>query len=340
MARIFFFALLISFNSFGQSDAGEYIGAIGEQFNKISHEMMTYTSAVNHGKSARKVEKRRTELMQQVKESETTVRKMKPFNGVSTLRDSIAGYFRMTSIVLNKDYGKIVDLEEIAEQSYDAMEAYLLAKEKAEDRLDLASDNANEQYQVFATANNIKLIKSESELSRKMEKAGKISVYTNKVYLLFFKSYKNEAYLMDAVSRDDITGIEQSRNALAASATADLGRLGEVAGFNGDMSLRTSLQQILTFYKTEANDKMKLHSDYLLAKDSFEKIKKNLDATPQGKRTKENVDAYNKAVNEFNAKVNTSNAMHQDMNKKRSAALKNWNEAYDTFLDKHTPKYK
>ena len=31
--------------------------------------------------------------------------------------------------VLNDDYSKIINMEEIAEQSYDAMEAYILAQE-------------------------------------------------------------------------------------------------------------------------------------------------------------------------------------------------------------------
>lgn len=342
MIRIFtlLFFVLISFSSGAQSDAGAYLDTIGEQFQKISHEMMSYTAAVNHGKSARKVEKRRTELIQQVKQSETTVRKMKPFNGVSTLRDSVAAYFRMSGILLNRDYGKIVDLEEVAEQSYDAMEAYLLAKERAEAKLDTAANHAEVQYKAFAASNNIRLLSNESELSKKLAKTDKITRYVNKAYLLFFKSYKNEAYMMDAVNRNDLTAIEQSRNALSASANEDLQTAGTLTAFNGDLSLKAALQQALTFYKTEADDKIKTHSEFLIAKDNFEKIKKNLDAIPASKRTKEDVDTYNKATADFNKKVNAVNAMHQDLNKKRSAVLKIWNDAYEGFLDKHTPKYK
>jgi hypothetical protein len=334
------FCLLISVDSFAQSEAVAYLDVIGEQFQKINHEMMSYTSAVNHGKSARKIEKRRTDLIQQVKESEATVRKLKPFNGVSTLRDSIASYFRMSGILLNKDYGKIVDLEEIAEQSYDAMEAYLLAKERAEAKLDTASEHAQVQYEAFAESNKIKLIKSETELTKKMAKTDKISQYVNKTYLLFFKSYKNEAYMMDAVNRNDLTAIEQTRNALSTSATEGLLKSAEVGSFNGDTSLRAALQQVLAFYKTEADDKIKVHSEFLIAKDNFDKLKKNVESTPASKRTKEVVDSYNKAADDFNKKVNTVNAMHQDLNKKRGAALNSWNDAYEKFLDKHTPKYK
>jgi hypothetical protein len=332
--------VLTSVSLFGQSDAVQYLDVIGQQFQKISHEMMGYASAVNHGKSARKVEKRRQELLSQVKESEQTVRKLKPFNGVTTLRDSMAAYFKMTNQLLNQDYAKIVDMEEIAEQSYDAMEAYLLAKEKAEEKLDNAHEAATGQYEAFAAANNIKLVKSESALSTKLEKTNRVSQYTNKAYLLFFKSYKNEVYLMDALKREDITALEQSRNALSTSATEDLAKVGPLGNFNGDASLRTALQQVLNFYKTEANDKMKVYSDFLLAKDNYEKIKKSFDALPASKRTKENIDDYNRAIADFNVKVKSTNAMNDDLNKKRNTALENWNKAYETFLDKHTPKYK
>lgn len=334
------FFVLMSLKSFSQSDALAYLDLIGEQYKKFNHEMMTYTSAVNHGKSARKVEKRRNELMAQVKESEITIRKMKPYNGVSTLRDSMAAYFKMSGVLLNRDYGKIVDLEDIAEQSYDAMEAYLMAKEKAEEKLDVASGNAKEQYDKFAAENNIKLIKNESELNQKIAKTNKVSTYTNQVYLLFFKSYKNEAYLMDAMRRDDLTALEQSRNALSSSATEDLAKSNSLGIFNGDASLKAALQQALSFYKTEADQKMKVYTDYLISKDNFEKMKKSMDSTPASKRTKENIDAYNKAVADFNKKVEASNANNQELNKKRSTVIKNWNEAYDDFLARHTPKYK
>ena len=118
-----------------KSDAGSYLTYIGEQYQELTESMLSYTSAVAHGKSARKVEKRRAELLQQVKESERNVRSMKPFQNDSNLRDSVVAYFNLCFHVLNEDYEKILNMEDIAEQSYDLMEAYLLAKEKANEKL-------------------------------------------------------------------------------------------------------------------------------------------------------------------------------------------------------------
>lgn len=342
MTRVFIsiLSLFLTTSVYSQQSAVDYLNIIGEQFNNISNEMMSYASAANHGKSARKVEKRRLEFMAQIKESEKTVRRLKPFEGKTTLRDSIAAYFRLTQIILNEDYGKILDLEDIAEQSYDAMEAYLLAKEKANEKGDAAFEAAKKQYDAFAAENNIKFREGESDLSKKVEKTGLVFTYSNKVYLLFFKSYKNEAYLLDAMGRDDMAAVEQLKNALSSSAAEDLAKAKQLESFQGDASLKNELQKALSFYKTEADEKIKVFTDFLLAKDNLEKIKKSFDATPSSKRTQQQVDAYNNAINDFNPRVNAVNAMNNDMNKKRNAMLKSWNDTYNSFLDKHTPKHR
>lgn len=334
-------SILFCFTSVhSQTNPVEYLNVIGEQFNNISHEMMSYQSAVNHGKSARKIEKRRQEFMAQIKESEKTVRRLRPFDGKTTLRDSIAAYFKLIQIILNEEYGKILDLEEISEQSYDAMEAYLLAKERASDKGDAAFQAAMTQYQAFAAENNIKLLENKSELYEKLEKTGLILQYSNKAYLLFFKSYKNEAYMIDAMKRDDMAAVEQLRNALSSSATEDLVKVKDLGRFEGDGSLATAAQQALTFYKMEADEKIPVFTAFLLAKDNMEKVKKSFDGTAASKRTQQQIDAYNKAINDFNSKVNAVNAMNQEVNKKRTVMLKSWNDTYENFLDKHTPRYK
>ena len=99
------------------------------------------------------------------------------------------------------------------------------------------------QYEAFAAENNIKLIASDSELDEKIRKTSEVIDYSNKLYLLFFKSYKNEAYLMDAMGKDDVAAIEQSRNALASSAAEDLIKAKETKAFNGDAEMKTALIQ-------------------------------------------------------------------------------------------------
>lgn len=323
-----------------QQQAVEYLKYIDSQYESVSSDIMSYTSAVAHGKSARKVEKIRVELMRQLREANRNIRSMKPFNGDHSLRDSIANYFKVQEIVLNEDFGKILDLEDIAEQSFDAMEAYLLAKEKASEKLEQAHQSSYVNYKRFADDNRINLIEGSSRLSEKMAAADEVFKYYNRVYLLFFKSYKNEAYMLDAISRNDVSAIEQTRVALLNSATEDLKNIGPTPAFKGDITLKTACQKMLKFYETEASTKAAVFTDYNLSKERFEKIKSAFEMKNAKNRTQSDVDLYNKAVAEFNDTVNKSNKINDELNKSRQSLIESWNKACDTFMDKHTPRYK
>ena len=322
------------------NDPGAYLNSIGIQFNEMSKDMMSYMSAASHGKSARKVDKKRQELISTVKEAERTVRKMRPFKGDHQLRDSVAAYFKLSHLVLLEDYGKIVDLEEIAEQSYDAMEAYLLAKERANDKMDISYDRVIEQHDLFAKQYNIKIIENESNLSKKLETSGKVYSYYNQVYLVFFKSYKDEAYLMNAYEKADVNAMEQTKNALAASSAEGIKKLVQIGLHNYDATLKNSCQQLLVFYQQEATSKVPDQIDFFLKKENFEKIKKAFDAKRPNDRTQEDVNRYNQAGKEYNAAVNKFNATNADLNKRRGDLLNQWNKTTDAFLNKHVPKYR
>ena len=184
----FFFSLLVPIQKVlaqNFTDAVSYLNHIGNQYTMVSNDLMSYTSAASHGKSARKVEKKRAELMQSMKEAILNVKKVKPFKGGASLRDSVISYFQISGIVLNQDYGKIVNMEEVAEQSYDKMEAYMLAKELADQKLHEAFQKADNEYREFAKVNNITLVETSSKLSKKLEETDNVTKYHNIIYLIF-----------------------------------------------------------------------------------------------------------------------------------------------------------
>jgi uncharacterized protein YoxC len=55
---------------------------------------------------------------------------------------------------------------------------------------------------------------------------------------------------------------------------------------------------------------------------------------------KEDIDAYNKAVKEMNAAVNTYNQTNNQVNTNRTQVVKQWNEAESSFADNNMPHYK
>jgi len=229
-------------------------------------------------------------------------------------------------------------MEEIAEQSYDAMEAYLMMEEKVSEKLQEGNERMKTAQAVFAAKNNVKLINSQSELGDMMEQVHQMNLYHHQVYLIFFKPYKQEAYLLEAIEKGNITGIEQNKNSLLKYAQEGLVKLTSTKAFQGDNSIAAACKTMLNFYVKEVNDKMGTVSDFFLTKERFAAIKKEFDK--KSDPSKQEVEAFNKAVNDINKASDAYNKNNQTLNQQRNEALNTWNSTVKSFFDDHTPHYK
>ncbi len=320
--------------SFAQN-AVEYMNQIGAEFKAIQNATWDYTRSVAKNKSARTVDKNRLELIQTITASLNKVKKFKAFDGKTYFRDSTVAFLELNKSVVSQDYEKIMNLEEIAEQSYDLMEAYMKAQEVASDRLAEAGDRISETEKQFATENKVTLIEATDKVSNKLKKAGEMYDYYNPVYLIFFKSFKQEAYFMDALSKSDVSGMEQNKSELSKTAQEGLAQMAKMAAFKGDESLKKACIEVLTFYKEEADKKFQIFIDFQTTKEGFEKAKKTLESKKEKDRTKEDVDNYNKLVKEYNDATLEYNNANNDLNKRRSKLIDNWNSVSNAFTNKH-----
>lgn len=317
-----------------------YMNSISQKYSAIQQEMWDYTSAVAHGKSARKVEARRTELIQTTFQAMNEVKRMDAFEGDATYRDSVVSFLNMYYLILKEDYAKIVDMEEISERSYNDMEAYMNAKAAASDKMNQAGVMMGQQQKAFAEKYNITLLEASDDLSENMRIADEVYEYYNVFYLIFFKSYIQEKYLIDAINNKDVSGIEQNKNALLSTANEGLELLKSQSDFKGDVTVLNACRDILTFYKDEAENKVSLITDYFIKTENFNTIKASFDAIKPNNRVQADVDRYNTAVNEMNAAVEVYNKTNAELTTNRTKYLDSWNNASSKFTDKHVPKGK
>jgi hypothetical protein len=314
-----------------------YMQRLTDQEQMLSKNYLSYMSSVAHGSKARKMEKRRAELITSVKEALKESAKIRPYKGDVALRDAFRGYWNVLLSVLTEDYAKIVDMEEVAERSYDAMEAYLLTQEKADEKLDEAYKKVAEAYKTFAANNNVTLRDGDSKLSRRLADLGRVNTYTNQLYLIYFKSTVQENLLFEKLNKKDINGVEQIKGSLLKYAEEGLSRLDTVKAFKNDNSLIAACRKVLEFHKAEAQNRISMYTDFLIKSDDFEKMKKAFDTKPASKRTKQDVDAYNKAVDEQNKAVVAYNKMNDELNNNRTKVMTNWENTKKRFMDTHYP---
>lgn len=342
--RMHVISLLIVLSSLtcrSQSNAdspAEHMDQLNQTEEALQKKYLGYMSVVAHGNSARRMEKRREDLIKSIQVSIQQVSRFRPYKGDASLRDTYLQYLRILLTVFKEDYHKIVDMEEIAEQSYDNMEAYLLAQERASERLGEAADKIGPAYREFAARHGVYLVDSdkESKLGKKLRIAGEVSEYYHRIYLIFFKSNHQEEYLIKGIEAHDVNAVEQSRNTLSKYAEEGIQKLDTMRAFHGDGSLTVNCRKLLEFYKQEAVS-MSTVTDFLLKRDEFEKIRKAMDAKPQSRRTQADIDSYNKAADEINNGIGKFNKSMQDLNKDRAKLIDNWNDTVKRFMDSHVP---
>lgn len=99
LIMLFFYPVWLA----AQGSPVEYMDVFTDKEEQLSTKYLSYMSEVAHGRKARKLEKRRIEVVNELKEAVREAAKMKPFNGDVSLRDAYKNYWNVTLSVFNED---------------------------------------------------------------------------------------------------------------------------------------------------------------------------------------------------------------------------------------------
>lgn len=316
----------------------DHMNALNDMEENLQKKYLSYMSEVAHGRRARKMEKRRTELLNSISQSIAEGGRLRLYKNDPALRNAFKEYWSVLLTIFKEDYHKIVDMEEVAERSYDAMEQYLLIQEKANEKLHEAHSSVRSAYEAFAARHNVRLTEGQStKLSERLQKAGEVNSYMNKVFLLFFKSNVQEDLMLEALKNNDVNGVEQSKNSLGRFSSEGLQRLDTMKSYDDDKSLIAACKEVLEFQKDEAANKASYMTDFLMKKEEFDKLRKAFESKPANRRTQDDVNAFNKSVDDYNKAVNSFNNTSAQLDKSRSKVLTNWEATRKKFMDTHIP---
>lgn len=333
-------ALIFSLISFAQNfdSPVAYMDAIENARLDMDKKYMAYISAASHGKRARKVEKLRLQAVDAITKSKYSTIALPFYKGDNSLRQSSIENIDFCYKIFNDDYAKIVNMEEIAEQSFDEMQAYILLKEKVDEKLKEANAKLFKAQTDFAAKYNVTLVEGKSELGEKMSITSKVNAYFNKVYLVFFKCNWQDNELTKALNNHKLNDAEQARSSLLKFVAEGLVALDSLKTFSGDATMSVACRTALLKYKQIAEKETPKITDFFLKQENFEKMKKEIEKKKD--RTKVDVDTYNKAVKEFNEAVNISNKAGEACNKLRNEIINDWENAEKDFFDRQIPYFK
>lgn len=339
MKQLFTIALLfLAINLSAQTfdNALQYLDFVSEQQEGITKKMWKYTKSIAHSKSDRNIENKRKSLLKTLDKAIGKIKQAQGYDG-SEFKNQLLKRLQYSKNMLNDDYAKIIDMKAVAEQSYDAMEAYMLAQEMADKKMEEIQAEYEANYYAFANKHKINIIENESDLSKNMTISNEVFRHYKKMYLIYFKVYINEIYLMQALNNGDANAIQQNANALSESAKEGLEILKSVEHYKNDKSIANATKKAFEFFIDEADNKMPQIVEFLVLNEDLQKTQAALEKTPQKKRTKEQIDGYNDMVNDFNKKVKVYNNTNTELNNKRQMVINNLNDTNQNFLSKHIP---
>jgi hypothetical protein len=334
--------LLLSLSLAAQNmdNPGDYMTAITKARGEMDVKYMQYISAAAHGRRARKVEKLRQEVLDNITDSRYKTIALPIYKGDNSLRQSSINYIQLCYNVFNEDYKKIVNIEELAEQSVDEMQAYMLLQEKISERLHDGYDSLDKAGRDFAAKYNVTLTSEQSPLGSKLEVAGKLNGYSNSVYLIFFKCNWEDNQMVKAMNDKKVNDAEQARSALLSYANDGLKGLDTLKPFEGDPSLIGACKHALLFYQQAADKDVPKLTDFFVREEEFNKLMKAFEAKDPSSRTQPDVDTYNKAVKDMNSSINAFNQTNNKVNNGRTQAVNEWTSAEKDFANQHMPHYK
>lgn len=316
----------------------DYLNYIGKETNIISKSTWKYTSAVAHSKSARKIDNTRKALVKSIQNATKKFEAMKDgYKGDVEYKNQLLTYLSISEKQINQEYDKIIDMQEVAEQSYDFMEAYILARDLVNAKINEEVDKLNANQKLFANKYGIQISEDHSELSKKMKISNEVFENHTQLYLIFFKANITEANMMKAISANDLNAIQQNSNALEQYANEGLEKLKSFVSYKNDQTLVNATKKAMEFYKKEVLEYSPKVVSFLMLNQKVEESKKTMDAKSQKDLTKVEIDAFNKLIGDLNKEVGTYNKLNAKFNSERSIAVDNWNQAGDYFINKHVP---
>ena len=98
-------------------------------------------------------------------------------------------------------------------------------------------------------------------------------------------------------------------------------KLKEIKHFKGDNTLNASCKRMLTFYKSEAENKIPVITDFLISAKEYDEMVTLFQSKNRKSLTQEEVDKYNESINAYNKGVNVYNNTNNNLNNSRNSNL-------------------
>jgi|GEM_PF-1622280 len=322
----------------GKSEALTYLSELTSSDEEITERTMRYVSATAH-KSKKSVTGKRNKLLKTFREAYDNSIQAQGFNGDKSLRDAVREYYKQNIDIFSNDYAKAATMSESADETFEKMEAYLDIKDSANKKVRTAFEKMQEAKVAFTDSYGIKLVDGNTKIQNDLRKSNEVIAYYNEIYLLWFKPFKEEVFLTEAIKSQDTEAIKLHAEQLENYANESLEALKEVTSYDNDVSLIDACKVALDHFIDESENFVPSALSFIESQQNFTDAKAAIDAKKRSELTKKEVDDFNALVKQSNDAVNAFNEINGRYFQLRVLKSKEFSFTGSEFRKRHIPYY-
>lgn len=338
MNKTILLLFLVGFMGFAQQTPVEYMDQISQGNDEILKQTWTYLKAISKGQKPRRIEKKRAKVEKSIREAINRVRAAGAYNGNRELKDSALSVLNFHLDVMTGRAKKLVDMEEVAYQSYDFLEAYVLYQRQINEKVAIRNEFYKYAQHKFASEHNVNLTEATSELGEKVKESSKILQYREMMYLSMMRGMMKEAEVLKGLGNPETASNYDGSEGLMVELLKDIRqKMDTISAPNADLSLRKATESALSFLEKEAKELYPKIVEFNEKQAEFEAFKKEFESDKNNEFDRNKVNEFNQKVNEINRLSKQLNNLYSRYNLFRESVQNQWNNVSTTFLDRHVP---
>ena len=257
------------------------------------------------------------------------------FNGDLEYKNNFLEYLNICQKQIALHFENISGLKELNNQTYEAMEKYMLERNFINKNIKYQSEILNQNQLDFAKKYKLNFKESKNELSNKMKIAVEVFDNHSALYLIYFKVYVTEAHLRNAIKDKKIDEIKSISAELLNYGNEGLMKLKNIKSYQNDLSLVNATEVTINFAIKQTEDFVPKVLNYLSENEKFTAFKNSVNSD----KNPETVAEFNKMVTKKNVMTQDYNNLNKKFDSERLNVYNNWNIVGENFISKYVEEY-
>lgn len=277
----------------------DYNNHVVEEQNIVMRKSIDYTMQTVHSDDENANNSMRLEVLKQIDQSIGELKNTAAYKNDAKLRDESIDVLTLYKEAFTTEFQEVNSLKKKSQDSYEAMEKYFKAQDRAENKLSNASKKFAKAQLDFAS--KYKLTMEKSSMQDELDNITKVNQYSRALFLAQFKVSKVNAGFLDALNAQKAGVMEDKRKELQTVSTVSLSDIKALSPYNGEKNYKAATVRLVEYYKSHSEKEyLEMESILKKAKPENKDIERfNLLVTKMNEETTKMVQDFNKANKEF-----------------------------------------